>query len=116
MHGNPYKDWVRDRPAGAFLRYMVSQEIQVQEFRVDQYYGGYIDIQYAPYERRVLEVNEIHLALSSINGTGKYDPKDKLVALKDEYGMQAGATLAKRVAVFFFFFKASLEDFKEFHR
>lgn len=37
------------------------------------------------------------VGLSSLHGTGKFDPKDKLGVLKDEYGLQSARLLAKKV-------------------
>ena len=112
VHGCHYKDWVRDRPAGAFC--VIWYRNSGAETALISIMGAILTFNMLPMSAGI-GGQWGATALSSINGTGKYDPKDKLLALKDEYGMQAGATLAKRVAVTAKALKASKEYFKEFH-
>jgi hypothetical protein len=51
--------------------------------------------------------------LSSEEGTGKFDPRDKLGVLKDEFGIRSAHALAKRLVEVTRILKAGREALKE---
>ena len=112
VHGCHYKDLVRDRPAGAFA--VIWYRNSGAETALISIMGAILTFNMLPMSAGI-GGQWGATAMSSLHGTGEFDPNDKLMALQDTYGMQAGATLAKRIAVTAKALKASREYFHEFH-
>jgi multimeric flavodoxin WrbA len=111
VHGAYYKDYVRDRPAGAFT--VIWYRNSGAETALISVMGAILTFNMLPMSAGI-GGQWGATAVSSLNGTGKFDPKNKLGVLDDAYGMEAGAILAKRIAVTAKALKASKEYFKEF--
>lgn len=94
--GKLYNRRLRDKVGGA---------LAVAWFRNTGLETALLSILYCYFALRIIPVGPDRggcqwgaIALSSDQGTGKFDPQDRLGVLKDEYGLKSAQRLGKRVA------------------
>jgi len=93
MHGNYYRGWLKDKAGGA---------LAVGWTRHGGLETTALSINFAFSALGMLTVYELGtplgaVGLSSLGGTGKFIPDDKLTVLKDEYGLKSARRLARRM-------------------
>jgi len=92
--GNVYEGRLKDKVGGALaVGWMRHGGIETTLLSIDYLFFGFEMIPASVHHPGVLFGAG---GTSSFGGTGKFDPKDKLGILKDEYGLKAARALAKR--------------------
>ncbi len=87
MHGNYYRNKLKDKVGGA---------LAVSWFRAGGEETTLLSINYAFWRLGMLTAQGA-AGVSTLDGTGKFDSGEKLMVLKDEYGLKAARRLARRM-------------------
>ncbi len=111
-HGCHYRGRLANKPAGALS--VIWYRNSGAETALLSVIGGFLTFNMLPVGAG-LGGQWGAAAMSSLHGTGKFDPKNKLGVLKDEYGLMAGRTVARRVAVIAKALKTSHSILAEIH-
>ena len=92
--GNEYESAMKDKIGGALaVAWMRHGGVETSLLSIDYFFLGFEMIPASVHHPGVLFGAG---GTSSFGGTGKFDPKDKLGILKDEWGLNGARALAKR--------------------